>query len=196
MPETTKKPRVSKAKTSGSTDGLTIGQPPVQNPPKQKPGRPTDYNLELASEICTRISNGEALRQICMREDMPNQSSVYLWLARHPEFSEMYTRAREEQADTLADEIQAIADETPEMNPIYTKDGELIRIELHGAYIQWQKNRIDARKWVAAKLKPRKYGDRVELTGDKENPLHINAQVETKTLFSSLLQSLESKKQQ
>jgi hypothetical protein len=199
MPETTKqpkgKPKANDPVNGPSTDGSTIGQPPVQDPPKQKTGRPTDYNLKLASEICTRISNGEALRQICMREDMPNQSSVYLWLARHPEFSEMYTRAREEQADTLADEIQAIADETPETNPIYSKTGELIKIEMHSAYIQWQKNRIDARKWVAAKLKPRKYGDRVELTGDKDNPLHINAQVETKTLFSTILQNLELKKQ-
>jgi hypothetical protein len=156
--------------------------------PRKKVGRPTDYNEETAAIICGRLANGEPLRKICMEEGMPNQSSVYLWLNRHPEFSEMYTRAREDQADTLADEIQAIADETPEMNPIVDKNGELIRIEMHSAYIQWQKNRIDARKWVAAKLKPRKYGDKVQLSGDAENPLKVEADV---TIFDTVLKGIE-----
>ena len=102
----------------------------------------------------------------------------------------MYARAREDQADTLADEIQAIADEMPME---ITDEKGVSRFD--SAYINWMRLRVDSRKWVAAKLKPRKYGDRVELAGDKNNPLHINAQVETKTLFSSLLQSLEGKKQ-
>ena len=191
MPETTKKPRASKAKTSGSTDGLTIGQPPVQNPPKHPGGRPTDYSIQLAEEICDRISTGEPLVRICKEEDKPNVVTVYRWLSRFPEFSNMYARAKDQAADTLAEEIQDLADQMPMEKT--DKDGNT---SFDSAYIQWMRLRVDARKWVAAKLKPRKYGDRVELTGDKDNPLHINAQVETKTLFSSLLQSLESKKQQ
>jgi hypothetical protein len=156
--------------------------------PRKKTGRPTDYDEETASSICVRIANGQPLRKICMEEGMPVQSTVYVWLTRFPEFAEMYARAREDQADTLADEIQAIADETPEMNPIVDKNGELIRIEMHSAYIQWQKNRIDARKWVAAKLKPRKYGDKVQLSGDAENPLKVEADV---TIFDTVLKGIE-----
>ena len=162
---------------------------PEAAPPK-KTGRPTAYTKELAAEICTRISNGEALRQICMEEDMPVQSSVYLWLTKHPEFAEMYTRAREDQADTLADEIQAIADQMPMETT--DKDGNT---RFDSAYINWMRLRVDARKWVAAKLKPRKYGDRVELAGDKDNPLKIEAAIEAKGLFDSLLQNMELKKQ-
>jgi hypothetical protein len=171
MPETIAKPRkkatkaVKPAETGGS---ISAAQKPAKAPKKTSYGRPTKFDTDIASQICVRLANGEALRQICLAEGMPAQSTVYLWLTRHPEFSEMYARAREEQADTLADEIQAIADETPDLNPIYGKNGELIRIELHSAYIQWQKNRIDARKWVAAKLKPRKYGDRVAVEGTED----------------------------
>ena len=64
-----------------------------------------------------------------------------------------------------------------------------------GAYIQWMRLRVDARKWVAAKLKPRKYGDRVELAGDKDSPLKMEASIEAKGLFDALLQNLELKKQ-
>jgi hypothetical protein len=72
----------------------------------------------------------------------------------------MYTRAREDQIDTNVDQIIAIADEMP---PTFTdKDG---RTSFDGTWINWQKNRIDARKWSAIKLKPRKYGDRVGLEG-------------------------------
>lgn len=180
MPETRKK-----AKAPESSEVLEDAAPP-----KPKIGRPTDYSDNLAAQICTRIANGEALRQICMEEGMPVQATVYLWLTKHPLFTEMYARAREEQADTLADEIHAIADQMPMETT--DKDGNT---RFDPAYINWMRLRVDSRKWVAAKLKPRKYGDRVELAGDKDNPLHINAQVETKTLFSSLLQSLEGKKQ-
>jgi hypothetical protein len=72
----------------------------------------------------------------------------------------MYARAREDQADTNADEILQIADEMP---PEYTD--EKGRTYLDQTFIQWQKNRIDARKWTAAKLKPRKYGDRMAVEG-------------------------------
>jgi hypothetical protein len=72
----------------------------------------------------------------------------------------MYTRAREEQADTNADEILQIADEMP---PEYTD--EKGRTNIDQTYLAWQKQRIEARKWTAAKLKPRKYGDRMAVEG-------------------------------
>ena len=58
----------------------------------------------------------------------------------------MYARAREERADLLAKEILEIAD-APCTN----------QVEVAHA-----RNRLDTRKWLASKLAPRKYGDRVE----------------------------------
>jgi hypothetical protein len=174
MPETTTKPRkkATKAVKPTETGGSTVAPKKPAEPRKKTPiGRPTKYDTNIASEICVRISNGESLRQICMADDMPAQSTVYLWLTLHPAFSEMYARAREEQADTLADEIIAIADEQPEIIAVVDKKtGALIEHKLDGAFLQWQKNRIDARKWTAMKLKPKKYGDKIALGGDGDAP--------------------------
>jgi len=127
---------------------------------------------------------------------MPAQSSVYEWLIAHPSFAEMYTRAREDQADTLADEIIAIADEQPEIIAVTDKKtGALIEHKLDSAFLLWQKNRIDARKWTAMKLKPRKYGDRLQVAGSKEEPMEVNAKIEATSLFEGLMQNLELKKQ-
>jgi hypothetical protein len=101
------------------------------------------------------------------------------------------THAPEKSRQTrLADEIQALSDEPPRM-----------MLNKHGAetvdtgWLQWQKQRIDSRKWCASKLKPKKYGDRVSLAGDAENPLQTSVQVEASELFTSILQNLELKKQ-
>lgn len=103
------------------------------------------YTKETAAAIVERIANGESLRSIVKSEGMPAQSTVYVWLMEHPDFAEQYARAREDQADTYADEIAAIADD--ETIPTDSR-----------------RVRIDARKWIACKLKPRKYGDKVDHT--------------------------------
>ena len=164
MPETVKKgskttQKPSKAKTEAK--GATTPAKPAKAP---KPtGRPTKFNQQTADLICMMLSEGLSLRQILKADTtgaLPAQSTVYEWLLRFPLFAEQYARAREEQADTNADEILEIADEHP---PEYTD--EKGRTSLDMTYIQWQKNRIEARKWTAAKLRPKKYGDRMAVEG-------------------------------
>jgi len=152
-----------------------------------KMGRPSIYNAELAASILIRISNGESLRSITKDEGMPTQSSVYLWLLQKPDFSEQYTRAREEQADTLADEILAIADEPPSE---VVDDRGVSRTD--SGWVSWQKNRVDARKWVASKLKPKKYGESLKVGGDKDNPLAVTVGTE---VFDSVLENMALQKQ-
>lgn len=166
MPETAKKTSkkaVQAAKAPKAGVSTSNAQNPAQKP---KIGAPTTYNEHIAQVICIRIAEGESLREIVKDAGMPDRSTVYDWLLRHPSFADHYARAREEQADTLADEIIAIADEQPEIIAVTDKKtGALIEHKLDGAFLQWQKNRIDARKWTAMKLKPKKYGDRMAVEG-------------------------------
>jgi len=112
---------------------------------------------------------------------------------RHPPFTEQYTRAREEQADTLADEIIHIADEQPEIVVVTDKKtGAIIEHKLDNAFLLWQRNRIDARKWTAMKLKPKKYGDRMQVGGDPENPLEAKVDL---GIFETILKAVELKRQ-
>lgn len=170
-----------------------IAQENLPTPPKNKGGRPSTYTPEIVDILCTRLSLGEGLAQICRDEDMPSQAVVYLWLQRHPEFLERYTHAREEQAETHADEIVSIADEQPSMVEIKDDKGNVIDYKLDSAFIAWQKNRIEARKWNAAKQRPKKYGDRVTHAGDDENPMVVEA---SHNVFGELLKAIKMERQE
>lgn len=143
-----------------------------------KVGRPTDYCDELANKICERLSDGESLRAICSDGDMPNKATVFKWLYLHPEFNDQYARAREEQAETLADEITSIADEECTMvkankHPGAKADDEDGNVEVvfDATAVARNRLRIDARKWVASKLKPKKYGEKMMLADSDGNNL-------------------------
>lgn len=121
-------------------------------------GRPSNYTTELADQICERISEGESLRHICLDDCMPNKATVFRWLSGNKEFSDQYACARDAQADTLADEIVDIADEVSKDTYV---DGDGVTRTNQEAVAR-SRLRVDARKWVASKLKPKVYGDRIE----------------------------------
>lgn len=116
--------------------------------------RPTIFNDDVADAICERLADGESLRAICRGEDMPAKSTVFKWLATNSTFADHYARARETQADSLADDIVDIADDR--------------LLEANDKRV-----RIDARKWLAGKLRPKVYGDSQTLkhTGASGGPV-------------------------
>lgn len=134
-------------------------------------GRPSDYREELAELICDRIADGESLKAICADESMPGRSTVFRWLATHETFRDMYAHAREEQAETLADEIVGISDER-ETRVVMDGEGDAV-VVFDSTAVARNRLRVDARKWVAAKLKPRKYGDKIqqEVSGPNGGPV-------------------------
>lgn len=141
-------------------------------------GRPSKFSPECAAAICLRLTEGESLRAICSDAEMPSKVTVLNWLSdgKHPEFLAQYARARESQADALVEECLEIADDG-------TNDWMERRSEaekgagvntgwvLNGEHVQRSRLRVDTRKWWAARLAPKKYGDKVALSGDAENPI-------------------------
>lgn len=131
--------------------------------------------------VCDRIAHGESLRQICGDENMPAASTVFVWLSEDSAFSEQYARAREAQADALFDDILGIADDgTNDWMERKNSDGQNIGWMENGEALRRSQLRIDARKWMAGKLKPKKYGDKtqMEMTGDADNPLQVVTRIE------------------
>jgi hypothetical protein len=51
----------------------------------------------------------------------------------------------------------------------------------HGATdsgaVQKQRLQVDTRKWLLSKIAPRKYGDKVTLAGDEDNPMKADISV-------------------
>lgn len=137
-------------------------------------GRPHGYSEEIVSVILERIAEGESLNKICKDDAMPSKSTVFKWLTEIDGFSDRYVRAREAQADVLFDEILEIADDG--LNDTYT-DAEGNE-RTNQDVIARSRLRVDARKWMAGKLRPKKYGEKLELSGDPDRPLQTVVRIE------------------
>lgn len=121
---------------------------------KNKGGRPTIYTQALADEICERLSHGETLRKMVLDEHMPASSAVYRWLDSNQSFKEQYAQARVKQADYYA---EMIVDEA-----FGSHDASIGRL------------RMDALKWAASKIAPKKYGDKIELESNNNQNLTLS----------------------
>lgn len=116
---------------------------------KAKPGRPSIYSPEIADSILERLAAGESMVQICADEKMPGLRTVMRWAAEDQEFGTEYARAREAQAEVMDDKILTAADGAD-------KDPQAARVK------------IEAYKWRAAKLAPKRYGEKIDVTSGGE----------------------------
>lgn len=146
-------------------------------------GRKSSFTQEIADAICSRIADGQSLRTICADEGMPDKATVMRWLEKEDAqpFRDQYARARDAQADHYAEEIIDIADEEVTMvkrskhNGGEDDDGLEQEVVFDPTAVARNRLRVDARKWYASKLAPKKYGDKVqtELTGLDGGPIMI-----------------------
>lgn len=156
-------------------------------------GRPTTFAQKVADEVCARLMDGESLRMICEDEQMPGQRTVYQWLMHNDAFAQQYARAREVQADTLADEVLVLADRSRMGHKTTIKaNGDTETVE--GDMVERTRLQIDARKWLAGKLAPKKYSEKLMNvhTGEDGGPVQVETTV--KTDYASLRKSLSNDK--
>jgi hypothetical protein len=143
--------------------------------PKNKGGRPRKYSRKLADEICRLISSGISLNKIEKMPGMPSYQTVMRWLWRdHPDkdwFRQNYAWSREIQAERMAEEINDIADDSEKD---YEIDPDTGLAKFCKESVLRARLRVDARKWTASKLLPKKYGEKLELSGDSQSPLIVN----------------------
>lgn len=131
----------------------------------RKTGRPSKYTQVLADEICEQLSMGYSIRTICRADHMPSVQTFFCWLRTRKEFAEQYARAKQEAADAMAEDILDIADDgRNDWMQRADASGDLVGWMLNGEHVQRSKLRIEARKWLMAKMKPKKYGDKIDMT--------------------------------
>jgi hypothetical protein len=130
---------------------------------------------EIWGRLLPLISEGAslpaALRQL--PEPRPSLWWCKMSVRNDPGIADRYRAAMELRADALSDEISAIADE-PIPPGISGSDAS--------AWVQHQRLRVDAKKWIASKLFPRQWGDRVELSVDVTRQISITAALEQANL--------------
>lgn len=166
----------------------------AKKPSPRKTGRPTVYTEELGDYICNELVSGRSLRSICTDEGVPPVGTVLRWLAQdlHVGFREQYAKARELQADALFDETLQIADTQVVGRKVkIDKDGneEITEEDM----IAHRRLQIDVRKWIAGKLRPKVYGEKTVLTGDKDNPLRTEVKHDLSDAPEEVLRYLADK---
>jgi hypothetical protein len=136
-----------------------------------KLGRPTIFSQQLADEICERLVKPESMRSICLDDHMPDRSTIARWMANDAHFAAMVAYARELQAEALIDEAMDIAD-NPAGDFVVKPDGTPIPV---WEAVQRAKLRCDMRRWYAAKLAPKRFGETVtqKLAGKDEGPVEF-----------------------
>lgn len=165
----------------------------------KKIGRPSKYTPEIAQRMCEMLSDGIPLREICRQEGFPEWRTVYDWMYRDEALGERgaglsaaIARAREIGYEAIAEECLVIAD-TPRwgQKQVMSDQGTTTTVEDMVAH---RKLQIETRLKLLAKWNPKKYGDRVQLAGDAESPLKIEAEVHADKLLQALLTNAELKK--
>jgi hypothetical protein len=173
----------------------------------KKTGRPSKYSPEIAQEMCNLLAEGVPLREICRRDGFPAWRTVYDWMVRDDEavaagggagLSASIARAREIGYDALAEQCLMIAD-TPQMGrkTVYSSGDEqrdsvtVTEEEMLGH----RKLQIETRLKLLAKWDPKRFGDRVQLSGDADQPIKIHAETQAEAMFEALLKNLELRRQ-
>lgn len=148
----------------------------VEPPPEENIDwslRPSKYTTDLGLAFCARVAvSSKSLGKLCLEEGMPSYTTVMRWRMEEPEFDAMYARAKDDQTDHLAEECLDISN-TPEIGEKITsslKEGiKVTREDMLGH----RNLKIETRQWLVSKLRPRKYGNKVAIAGDPDNPLLI-----------------------
>jgi hypothetical protein len=171
-------------------------------------GRPSKFSEKLFTDICVQIANGKGLVEICRAEGMPHRATVLRWLAGSEDLQKLYAQAHEQQADFYADQIIEIADEDVALvrldrhygkdkklrNGTHT-DGNYIEAVFDTAAVARNKLRIDARKWKAAKLAPKKWGEKVttEHTGLDGGPMSMVTATVSREELAEIVRNVRDK---
>jgi hypothetical protein len=148
---------------------IPLTEPQEKLPTQKKLGAPSSFTQELADEICDRIAKGETLRSIITSDNMPERRTIYSWLEANESFQHQYAHARSQQADHY---FEQIIDES-----FSSHDAQIGRL------------RVDALKWVASKMQPKKYGDKLEIETKGDSAVTIQFAIPERRAESIQLES-------
>ncbi len=156
----------------------------------------TSFTPEIGELVCELIAEGQSLRQIALRDSMPTVSTMMLWASkgdagdeRYQAFAEQYVRAMAVRADYMAEQLIDIADDAS--HDIFVDDEGNERVNFDN--IQRAKLRIETRKWLMGKMKPKKYGDKItnEHTGADGGPIQTQDVTLTPKEAKAISQALD-----
>lgn len=141
-----------------------IPRPDLKYAPKAK----IRYRPEIGEVIANEVAKGKSIKTIERMPDMPCGTTIFKWIREYPEFRLLWEKAKEDAADMLVEDMLEIADDTGSDFIQITKPNGEVKTVVDHENIQRSRLRVDTRKWIAAKLKPKRYGENIQLGGDVE----------------------------
>lgn len=117
----------------------------------------------IAQQVFEQMRNGLSALKACKAVGL-NQSTFNDWMNADKGLAAEYARAREDLQELMASDVLEIADSPP----MLTEHGSV-----DSGSVADKRLRIDSRKWLLSKLAPKKWGDKMTLSGDAENPLTV-----------------------
>lgn len=125
------------------------------------PGSPE--RAQVAETVLEGMRDGLSAHKACQAAGVP-QSTFCRWVDEDADLAERYARARDDLIERMAAEVLEISDaDVP----------ELVDGKKDWAAVQKHRLQVDSRKWLLSKLAPKKYGDKMTLAGDAENPVAV-----------------------
>lgn len=129
------------------------------------------YTPEIGEQFCEEIAANRSVRDICADENFPDKTTIFRWLAKYPEFRDMYAVAKELAVEAKVEDMFDIGDK-----PIEGMWRE------RNAEVQRRKIQCDNIKWYVGHIKPKKYGEK--------KAIEIEAKVTTETSEAKQLADL------
>lgn len=145
---------------SSDKDGLEI-----KKPDGRASATPQQEQIKICLKIFETIESGLSVRKSCIQQKM-NLGTFQSWVESN-DLSSQYASACARGIDANFDELQEIPLEEPERDPATGR--------IDPAWVNLQRLKMDTAKWAISKKAPKKYGDKLEISGDADNPLVIKS---------------------
>lgn len=150
-----------------------------------KPTKPgSEERAKVSALVLEGMRSGLSAFKACEAAGVP-QTTFLRWCDDDATLAENYVRAREALIEKMATELLEIAD-----TPVGSTDSGAT----DSGAVQKQRLQVDTRKWLLSKLAPKKYGDKLEVSGDKENPLHVKQTIDASKLSTDVLAQIMAAK--
>jgi len=128
---------------------------------------------EIVNEICKRVSEGEALRNICSEKEQIDVVTFYKWIDDDEDKAKHYARGIRARTDIHFESIREIIHEDCTYTYKDENGNEITRID--SAKVQHQRLKMDGEKWMVGKENAPKYGDvtKHKISGDEDDDTPI-----------------------
>jgi hypothetical protein len=117
----------------------------------------TEFQEEQFHTVCERMAEGETLSAICKDGDLPSRTTFLRWVRNDDSRKRAYQLARQAQADFYFDQIKDLAFDGAR-DTITNDRGSAV---CDHEWIGRSRLKVDSLKWLASKLDPIKFGDRM-----------------------------------